>query len=231
MSEQDRLILRVARIFGECELDMPQGFVTEVNKYISRWRSTDRYEKAIATARQNGYTKFIAQEMLSQGLPPQFFYLALQESNFDPYTIGPKTRKGYAKGMWQFVPETAVKYGLHLGPLVDLRRADPRDDRDHYDKATKAAARYLKDLYSTDAQASGFLVMACYNWGESQVLPIVRSMPANPKERNFWKLLVDHRERIPQETYDYVFYIVSAAVIGENPRLFGFNFDNPLEAN
>src|ERR1035441_722423 len=130
--------------------------------------------------------------------------------------------------MWQFIPETAVKYGLQLGPLVDLGRPDPADDRHHYDKETKAAAAYLKDLYSTDAQASGLLVMACYNWGEDQVLPLVRSMPANPRERNFWQLLRKHREQIPQETYDYVFYIISAAVIGENPRLFGFDFDNPL---
>ena len=130
--------------------------------------------------------------------------------------------------MWQFVPETAMKYGLHLGPLIDLRRPDPADDRHHYDRETKAAARYLKDLYSTDAQASGLLVMACYNWGENQVLPLVRSMPANPRERNFWRLLANHRNKIPQETYDYVFYITSAAVIGENPRLFGFDFDNPL---
>jgi hypothetical protein len=34
--------------------------------------------------------------------------------------------------------------------------------------------------------------------------------------------------QIPKETYDYVFYILSAAVIGENPRLFGFDFENPL---
>jgi hypothetical protein len=53
-------------------------------------------------------------------------------------------------------------------------------------------------------------------------------MPANPKDRNFWQLLTKYRDRIPQETYDYVFLIVSAAVIGENPRLFGFDFDNPL---
>ena len=60
------------------------------------------------------------------------------------------------------------------------------------------------------------------------MLPLVRSMPANPRDRNFWRLLANHRERIPKETYDYVFYIISAAVIGENPRLFGFDFDNPL---
>jgi len=228
MTEQERLVLRVARIFGEFELDMPSDFTGEVINYIKRWQSSDRFAKAIQTAQANGYTSTIPRELLAQDLPPQFFYLALQESNFDPYISGPMTRKGYAKGMWQFIPETAVKYGLHLGPLVDLRRPDPSDERDQYEKATKAAARYLKDLYSTDAQASGFLVMACYNWGEDQVLPLVRSMPANPRERNFWQLLAKHRSQLPQETYDYVFYIVSAAVIGENPRLFGFDFDNPL---
>jgi hypothetical protein len=51
-------------------------------------------------------------------------------------------------------------------------------------------------------------------------------MPKNPRERNFWKLLRDHK--IPNETYNYVFYIFSAAVIGENPQLFGFDFENPL---
>ena len=179
-------------------------------------------------AQQNGYVDKISSELLAQGLPPQYFYLALQESNFDPYISGPMTRKGIAKGMWQFVPETAAKYGLRVGPLSDLRRSDPADERDQFEKATKAAARYLKDLYATDAQASGILVMACYNWGETQVLPLVRSMPANPRERNFWRLLAHHRDQIPKETYDYVFYIFSAAVIGENPRLFGFDFDNPL---
>jgi membrane-bound lytic murein transglycosylase D len=228
MTERQRIILRVSRIFGECELNMPRDFESEVNKYIKYWQQSDRLAKAIRTAQDNGYAQKISQDLLDQGLPPQFFYLALQESNFDRYASGPKTRKGIAKGMWQFVPETAAKYGLRLGPLVDLRRPDPGDERDQYEKATKAAARYLKDLYSTDAQASGFLVMACYNWGEGKVLPLVRSMPANPRERNFWRLLARHRDQLPQETYDYVFYIVSAAAIGENPRLFGFDFDNPL---
>jgi len=228
MSEQQKLILRVARIFGECELDMPRGFPEEVNKYIDKWRASTRLTKAVEIAQENGYTNTIAKEMLAQGLPPQFFYLALQESNFDQYSSGPITRSGVPKGMWQFMPRTAVKYGLHLGPLVDLRRPDPGDDRHHYDRETRAAAHYLKDLYTTEAQASGFLVMACYNWGEDQVLPLVRSMPANPKERNFWKLLANHRNQIPKETYDYVFSIVSAAVIGENPKLFGFTFENPL---
>lgn len=228
MTERQRLILRVARIFGECELDMPSDFEAEINRYIERWKSSGRLKQALATAQQNGYTETISRELLARGLPPQFFYLALQESNFNPYAVGPRTRKGYAKGMWQFIPDTAVRYNLHLGPLVDQPRPDPADDRHNFNKETKAATFYIQDLYGTDAQASGFLVMACYNWGENQILPIIRSMPPNPKERNFWKLLSKHRDKIPQETYDYVFYIASAAVIGENPRLFGFDFDNPL---
>lgn len=228
MTEQDKLILRVARIFGECELDMPSGFVPEIQAYIKKWQSSGRLARDIRIAKDNGYTGAIAQELLAQDLPPQFFYLALQESDFNPYNSGPMTRKGIAKGMWQFIPETAIHYGLRIGPLVELRRPDPGDDRHHWEKETKAAARYLKDLYRTDAQASGFLVMACYNWGENQVIPMVRSLPQNPKDRNFWKLLSTYKEKIPTETYDYVFYIMSAAVIGENPRLFGFDFDNPL---
>ncbi len=228
LTARQKLILRVARIFGECELDMPKSFEAEINRYIKIWQSNGRLRSSIERANAHGYTKPITDELLAQGLPPQFFYLALQESAFDPYNTGPLTSKGYAKGLWQFIPETAIKYGLHLGPLVDLPRPDPGDDRDHPGRATQAAVRYLKDLYDTDAQASGFLVMACYNWGEGRVLPLVREMPDNPRERNFWRLLTKYKDRLPQETYDYVFYIASAAVIGEDPRLFGFDFDNPL---
>ncbi|MCA2966440.1 MAG: transglycosylase SLT domain-containing protein, partial [Acidobacteriaceae bacterium] len=151
-----------------------------------------------------------------------------QESNFDPYISGPETYMGIAKGMWQFIPETGAKYGLQIGPLADLRRPDTSDDRHNWEKATVAASRYLKDLYSTDALASGLLVMASYNWGEGRVIKRIKSLPGNARERNFWRLLTEFRADIPAETYDYVFHIVSAAVIGENPRLFGFDFDNPL---
>jgi len=229
MSEQDRLILRVARIFGECELTVPREFMAEVKNYIGKWQSTGRLRDGIVKAREKGYTGRIVQEFLAQDLPPQFFYLALQESGFDPFICGPPTYKGIAKGMWQFIPETALAYGLRLGPLVDFRRPDPADDRTNWDKATVAAARYIKFIYSTDAQASGLLVMASYNWGEGKVVRLIQSMPQNPRDRNFWQLILKHRNELPQETYDYVLYIVSAAVVGENPRLFGFDFDNPLE--
>jgi hypothetical protein len=228
MGEEKRLIFRIARIFGECEINMPEGFVREVRHYIRRWQSTDRLRRAIARAQRRGYARLIVETMLEHHLPPQFFYLALQESDFKHYAVGPRTRYGIAKGIWQFIPMTAVKYGLRTGPLVELRRYDPRDERYAFEKATAAAAKYIRDIYSTEAQASGLLVMASYNWGQTNVRNLIRRLPENPRERNLWRLLAAYKARIPQQTYDYVFYIVSAAVIGENPRLFGFDFDNPL---
>ncbi len=230
MNEQDRLILRVARIFGECEVDMPKDFRTEVLRYIKYWQSNQRLVNDIKVANANGYTPEISRALMKQSLPPQFFYLAMQESDFNPLVSGPHTGVGIPKGMWQFMPGTAAHYGLRIGPLVDEQRPDVMDDRHHFDRETVAASKYLKDLYGNDAQASGLLVMACYNWGQPQVLRLVRSMPPNPRDRNFWMLLQKHRKEVPAETYDYVFRIVAAAVIGENPRLFGFHFDNPLAA-
>jgi hypothetical protein len=230
LTEQEQLILRVTRRLGECELAAPPEYLSEVNSYIRKWQGSSRFARAVKLAQDMGYTKTIVKEFREQNLPAQFFYLAMQESDFDAFTSGPPTSMGIAKGMWQFIPETGTRYGLTIGPYAQLRRPDAGDDRHKWQKATSAAARYIKDIYSTDAQASGLLVMASYNWGERRVINLIRSMPLNPRERNFWKVLEKYRDRVPKETYDYVFYIVSAAVIGENPRLFGFPFDNPLDA-
>ncbi len=226
MSEQDRAVFRVVRMFGECEATMPKDFLAEVNKYIMRWKSTDRLSNSIRRAHQHGYTGAIASTMFTRNLPPHFFYLALQESGFDAKAVGPSTRMGYAKGMWQFVPPTAKDFGLKTGPLQHVAEYDPDDERFNFSKATDAAARYIKRIYLTDAQASGLLVIASYNWGEGNVTRMIKQMPQNPQDRNFWQLL--KRFKVPKETYDYVFFIVAAAVIGENPQLFGFDFPAPF---
>jgi hypothetical protein len=226
MPEEERLILQMARLFGECEVNVPKGFVKEVRNYIKRWKATDRLKEGISRAKMNDYTPSIIQALADNNLPLQFFYLPLQESGFEAHAVGPKTKFGHAKGIWQFIPITATYYDLKIGPLYKEGVYDPQDERFHFQKATKAAVRYLRDLNNTEAQASGLLVMAAYNWGETKVREIIRRMPENPRERNFWCLLT--KETIPEETYHYVFYIFSAAVICENPRLFGFDFDCPL---
>jgi hypothetical protein len=226
LGDVDQLILKVASIFGECELNVPPGFAEEVKAYIKKWQATDRLSNAIRRIQDKNLLDVVARALRQNGLPPQFLYLGLQESNLDPNAIGPPTRFGIAKGAWQFIPLTAEDYGIRVGPLKDEPVYDPDDERFDFEALTWAAARFLSDIYNTDAQASGLLVMASYNWGPSNMIQRIRSMPDNPRERNFWALLQKHD--IPKETYDYVLFIVSAAVIGENPRLFGFDFDNPL---
>ena len=228
LSEQDRLIMRVARIFGECEVDMPKEFTAEVERYIRYWKTSGRWKSGMQYAQQQGYIAPIAHNLRQQGLPTQFMYIPMNEGNYHQDVSGPITKYGIPKGMWQFLPMAATHYGLHVGPLLDEQVPDDKDDRDHFDLESGAAAKYLKDLYSGDAQASGLLVLACYDMGEPRVVRMVRSMPSNPRERNFWKVLQAHRDQIPQETYDYVFRIFAAAVIGENPRLFGYDFDPPI---
>jgi membrane-bound lytic murein transglycosylase D len=228
LNEKEKLVMRVTRRFGECDAAAPPDYIGEVMRYVEKWRSTGRFASALKRAQEAGYPARIVSAFRAQNLPPEYFYLAMQESSFYPHAIGSPTRWGIAKGMWQFIPETGKRFGLNIGPLAAQSSVDQFDDRFNWEKATPAAARYIKEIYSTDAQASGLLVMASYNWGETRVIDILRRMPQNPKDRNFWKLLAQHREQVPPQTYDYVFSIVSAAVIGENPRLFGFQFDNPL---
>lgn len=227
--EEQKIILRVARVFGECDVNVPEEFVAEVKRYIKIWKSSDRLAKALQRADQKGYRSLIPRALSDNNLPPHYFYLPLQESDFQERAVGRPTRYGIAKGVWQFIPVTAQGYGLKLGPLHHKGVYDPADERCQGVKSTVAAMKYIRDLSNTEAQASGLLVMASYNWGESNILAIINRMPLNPRERNFWRFLT--YKDIPRQTYDYVFLIFSAAVICEKPELFGFsNLECPVFA-
>jgi hypothetical protein len=244
LTEEEQIIHRVARTFGESEFSMPAGFVREVRETIHGYwlgPGKPRFRQAIERAQANGYVQPIVREMMRRGIPPEFFYLALQESDFKTDAVGPPTNWGIAKGMWQFIPTTARAFGLDTGNRVNLRAVDPADERHDFQKSTEAAARYLQLIYTTEAQASGLLVIASYNWGEHRVNSKLNRMDGygipdaalegiedTPDERNYWKFLTTYRSRMPKETRDYVLRVFSAAVIGRAPRHFGFDFDNPL---
>lgn len=223
---ESELIAKVARELGESELELPEEFVAEVRKYIRYWQSTSRLQTAINNLEQNNYLPLITSALEQQGLSLYFVYLPLQESNYDAKAIGPETRYGIAKGAWQLLAGTGQDFGVTPGPLADVREYDELDGRFDFAQATQGAIRYLKKIYSTEAQASGLLVMASYNYGDNRVKNMIRQMPDNPRERNFWKFLQSYE--LPTETRDYVFFIFSAAVIGEDPQHFGFKFNPPL---
>ena len=64
LSEFDRLILRMAQIFGECELVAPTVFTDEVGRYIKKWRTTRRFEGSVQRAEAKGYAEVIYRAMV-----------------------------------------------------------------------------------------------------------------------------------------------------------------------
>ncbi|ARA91976.1 hypothetical protein AWN76_001540 [Rhodothermaceae bacterium RA] len=237
LTDEERVIHKVARVFNESEFVIPSSFIRRVREEMQTYWLTPsgrhRYEQAIRRAQQEGYPQLIAQTMLKYNLPPEFFYLSMVESDFDNRgAIGPRTRWGIAKGMWQFIPETAANYGLKIGPRQDDPIYDPADERFDPVAATDAAARYLLEIHSQLAGASGLLAMASYNWGERRVVSrmerLFQDIPDEVAERTYWRFYTEYQDRMPEETKKYVVRIFAAAVIGEDPRLFGFDFDNPL---
>lgn len=95
---EDELIAKVARDFGESELEVPDGFRSSVKRYIKIRQSSSRLPVTLNRIEKNGYGSLVVSALAKAGLPIQFMYLPLQESNYDEYAIGPETRYGIAKG-------------------------------------------------------------------------------------------------------------------------------------
>ena len=141
--------------------------------------------------------------------------------------VGPETRFGIPKGMWQFGPSTAIDYGLRLGPWRDDRRIDPSDLRHDPYRSSLAAAEFLDDVYATKAAASGLLVIASYNCSPAWIVEYLDKLPNDPRVRNFWNFY--RKNWISAETKDFVLSVFSAALISETPSLFGFSHIQPVQ--
>jgi pSer/pThr/pTyr-binding forkhead associated (FHA) protein len=220
-SPVEQAIMRLARRLGETDLELPPDFQKVVLQYVEFWRSTPRLRTALDRARQRNLLKRIRLALDQYGLPSEFMFLALQESDFDATRVGIPTRFGIAKGMWQFIPTTAIEYGLTPGLLKDQPQYDASDQRHDENRSTQAAARYLAYLYSTKAAASGLLVIASYNFGATRIIEKLDQLPNDPRQRSFWNFY--RKGWIPTQTQEYVMYIFSAALICEKPDLFNIS--------
>lgn len=126
----------------------------------------------------------------SEGLPKSLIAVVLVESAADPLALSPKQ----ARGLWQIIPATARQYGLTV--------AAQQDDRIHVEKATRAAARFLRDLYNEFHDWP--LALAAYNAGKQAV---ERAMQKSRGD-NFWTL--SSQRLLPEETRKYVPAVLSA---------------------
>jgi membrane-bound lytic murein transglycosylase D len=158
---------------------------------------------ASALARGGRYLPQIRETFKAEGVPQDLAYLALVESAFRPAALS----RAKARGVWQFIPATGRRYGLEQDWWVD-ERSDP-------EKATLAAARYLKQLHGMFGDWN--LAMAGYNAGENTVARGLKRYQAT----DFWQLA--RTRALRPETKNYVPLIHAAIVVAKAPERYGFD--------
>ena len=161
--------------------------------------------------RAGRYREMIQRVLAEEGMPGDLIYLAQAESAFEPQAL---SRAG-ARGLWQFMAYRGKQYGLEHSWWVDERQ-DP-------EKATRAAAQHLRDLY--DMFGDWYLVMAAYNSGPGTVQHAVE----RTGYADFWELY--KLNALPQETRNYVPIILALTLIAKDPARYGIDVtpDQPVE--
>jgi len=189
--------------------DLPLMLTDPVASYISYFSNRGRGILERGLARGGQYREMIEGILKEEGVPQDLIYLAQAESGFHPLAV---SRAG-ARGMWQFMGSRAKAYGLERDIWVDERQ-DP-------EKATRAAARHLKDLYNEFGD--WYLAMAAYNSGPGTIQNAVK----RTGYADFWELY--SRNVLPKETRNYVPIILAVTIMAKNPEQYGLDDVNPEE--
>ena len=181
--------------------DLPLMMTDQVAGYINYFSNRGRGTLEHALARSGQYEEMIHRILQEEGVPQDLIYLAQAESGFHPLAV---SRAG-ARGMWQFMGSRAKGYGLSRNWWVD--------DRQDPERATRAAARHLRDLYGQFGD--WYLAMAAYNSGPGTVQSAVK----RTGYADFWELY--RRNVLPKETRNYVPIIVAVTIMAKNPEQYG----------
>lgn len=183
----------------------------ERNARVDKWidfftgRGRDQFQRWLM--RSGDYWDLLTKTLRTEGVPEELANLVFVESGFNMQARS----VARAVGPWQFIRGTAKLFGLKMTPYVDERR-DP-------EASTRAAARYLKRLYSI-FDGSWPLALAAYNSGEGTVQRAIRRQGTS----DFWSL------DLPQETEEYVPQFLAAMEIASDPERYGFDLppNSPL---
>ncbi len=173
-----------------------------VVSYISFFTS-ERGRKILSVGlKQSGrYHAMISRALAQEGIPQEMIFLAQAESAFQPRAIS----RALCVGIWQFERHTGALYGLIPGAVTD-DRLDP-------EKATRAAAHHLHDLYTHFGD--WYLAMAAYNCGEACIDRAV----ARTGYADFWELR--RLNVLPKETANYVPAILAMTIVAKNLKEYG----------
>lgn len=224
MTEAERLNFvdaqeqRISKMMGDRPVKLNEDAVQVIKAYVDRYaarnsRSRDLGEESISEvyARARPYVPLIARSFAARRVPVIIgIYLPVIESayrNCYENSIG-------AKGLFQFLPQTAENYGVARDEMCDV------------EKMTPAAAHYIADRMAElgEDSESVTLVLLSYNRGPEWVRNTLRELRGTENyERNFWTLFAN-REKLDEtfrnENAGYVPRFFAAAIIGENPQTF-----------
>lgn len=201
-----RLAIRANQELMAVPHDLPLTVNESVLQYLSFFTTTRG--RAIVTHgldRAGRYSAMIRRVLKEEGVPQDLIYLAQAESAFQPDAV---SRAG-ARGIWQFMPFRGEEYDLERTYYID-ERSDP-------EKATRAAAHHLRDLYGMFDD--WYLVMAAYNSGPVTVAKAVE----RTGYADFWEL--QKRRVLPKQTQNYVPIILALALVAKAPSLYGIQVD------
>lgn len=193
---REEYIERLSRM--PCIMEMAYNDV--VQKFIDRYSGRLRHSISYMLGASNFYMPIFEEALEIYQLPLELKYLPIIESALNPKAV---SRVG-ATGLWQFMLSTGKQYGLNVNSLVDERR-DPQ-------RASLAAARYLRDLYKIFGDWN--LVIAAYNCGPENINKAIHRAQAANKDsvanvKDYWNIY----PYLPKETRGYVPAFIAANYI------------------
>ena len=207
-----RLKVKVREQVAATASQLPLTVNDTVLAYITYFSGRGHRTVVDAMQRSGRYRPMITRILDEEGVPQELIHLAQAESGFYARAVS----RMAAGGMWQFVKFRGNEYGLKQTAYTD-DRMDP-------EKATRAAARHLHDLYSEFGD--WYLALAAYNCGPV----VVENAVTRTGYADFWELR--SRGVLPAETTNYVPIILAMTIMEKNAAeygLEGIQMDPPLE--
>jgi membrane-bound lytic murein transglycosylase D len=205
---KDRVREQVAATISQLPLSVNDA----VLGYIQYFSNRGRKSLINGIERSGRYLPMIQRILDEEGVPQELIRMAQAESGFIPRAVSSKA----AGGMWQFLAQRGQQYGL--------MRTAYADDRMDPEKATRAAARHLRDLYQEFGD--WYLAMAAYNCGPVAVEKAV----GRTGYADFWELR--RLGVLPAQTTNYVPIILAMTIMQKNAAEYGLQgvqFDPSIE--
>jgi membrane-bound lytic murein transglycosylase D len=179
---------------------------TLIQQFLNYYQGRGRATMETGMRRSGRYMPMVRRIFREEGVPEDIAWLGQVESAWRPTAYS----WAAASGLWQFIPGTGARYGLRQNAWID--------ERNGFEKATRASARYLKFL-ANRYRGNWELAIGAYNTGEGNIdRAISRAGVAD-----FWRIY----PFIAKETRNYVPNILATILIAKNPAKYGFHNIRP----